>query len=113
MSPSPYLDLSCTSGHESGENERSREEDKKITVLLDSLEREAQFLRDELAHTHDDALRQRIIRKESQIALLREFHTHRTTRPSSPLKTPLINERHVQAINILHSLQDLTDPQQA
>ena len=83
------------------------EDDGRIGVLLDSLEREAQTMREELARTHNDELCERLTRKESQITLLREFHAHRTARPASPLKAPLINERHVQAINILHSLQDL------
>jgi hypothetical protein len=98
------LDISYTSG---GEHDKSMEEDNKIGVLLDSLEREAQTMREELARTNDSALREHLAQKESQVALLREFHARRTPRSASPLKAPLINEKHIQAINILHSLQDI------
>lgn len=107
VSPSPYLDISYLSGRENEDEREVLEDDNKIGVLLDSLEREAQGMREELARRPDDALRERLARKESQVALLREFHARRAARPTSPLKAPLINEKHVQAINILHSLQEL------
>jgi len=80
---------------------------------LQSLEEEAAILRHQAEEAAEPAvvavLKDKLAHKEEQITLLRKYHTYtlRNVRPPSPLKSPLVNEKHLQAVQMLHSLQDL------
>jgi hypothetical protein len=87
--------------------------DANIGEVLMSLEDEMMNLNNLLLETTDTAkaanLRKKINKKEKQIDVLRKYHASalRSLRSTSPLKAPVVNEKHLQAVSVLHSLQEL------